>query len=206
MLYKNVDICDLKSIFENGILPLDDCGNDNWDDGRRANNSTNVVYLFSPKLKNCLHMYGLALLEINANIGERKVEFAQNDNNSIFYDEYVVNKVKPDDIVSVYLPVLLKNRIMKILKSYNLSDEIYKKIKWVQMKAYRYSSENTDKICSVHYYKGEPQYTYCKECSENEYDLMFSDSFEISANNFNYFRGFKENKLMCDYELIEYNI
>ena len=27
-LYKNVDICDLKSIMENGILSIEECGND----------------------------------------------------------------------------------------------------------------------------------------------------------------------------------
>ena len=36
ILYKNVDICDLKSIMEKGILSLDACGNNNWDDGKRG--------------------------------------------------------------------------------------------------------------------------------------------------------------------------
>ena len=48
ILYKNVDICDLKSIMEKGILSLDACGNNNWDDGKRGENSTSVVYLFQP--------------------------------------------------------------------------------------------------------------------------------------------------------------
>lgn len=34
-LFKNVDICDLGNILEKGLLSMDECGNDNWDDGRR---------------------------------------------------------------------------------------------------------------------------------------------------------------------------
>lgn len=51
ILYKNVDICDLVSIMEKGILSLDACGNNNWDDGKRGENSTSVVYLFQPLTK-----------------------------------------------------------------------------------------------------------------------------------------------------------
>ena len=48
ILYKNVDLIDLISIMEKGILPLDECENNNWEDGKRADNRTDVVYLFSP--------------------------------------------------------------------------------------------------------------------------------------------------------------
>ena len=66
ILYKNVDICDLKSIMEKGILSLDACGNNNWDDGKRGENSTSVVYLFQPLTKeNSFPEYGAALLEID---------------------------------------------------------------------------------------------------------------------------------------------
>lgn len=33
-LYKNVDICDLKSIMEKGILSMDELQNDNWEESR----------------------------------------------------------------------------------------------------------------------------------------------------------------------------
>ena len=66
ILYKNVDICDLESIMEKGILSLDACGNNNWDDGKRGENSTSVVYLFQPLTKeNSFPEYGAALLEID---------------------------------------------------------------------------------------------------------------------------------------------
>lgn len=75
MYYKNVDIKDLESILKKGILSMDECKNNNWDDGRRANNPTNVVYLFKPKNRNCLVMYGLILLEIQEEINASHVEF-----------------------------------------------------------------------------------------------------------------------------------
>ena len=44
ILYKNVDIKDLESILTKGILSLNVSGNNNWDDGKRADNSCDVVY------------------------------------------------------------------------------------------------------------------------------------------------------------------
>ncbi len=51
ILYKNVDICDLEPIAKNGILSIDECGNNNWDEGKRAENDTSVVYLFNDSSK-----------------------------------------------------------------------------------------------------------------------------------------------------------
>ena len=36
--YKNVDIYDLPSILENGLLSMDESGNNNWQDNNRADN------------------------------------------------------------------------------------------------------------------------------------------------------------------------
>lgn len=47
--YKNVDIYDLPSILENGLLSMDESGNNNWQDNNRVDNRTDVVYLFRPK-------------------------------------------------------------------------------------------------------------------------------------------------------------
>lgn len=45
-MYKNVDLIDLISIMEKGILPLDECKNNNWEEGKRADNRTkeHIVY------------------------------------------------------------------------------------------------------------------------------------------------------------------
>lgn len=75
-LFKNVDICDLGNILEKGLLSMDECGNDNWDDGRRGDNSTSVVYLFRPKgeINSFPYSYGVELVECDcdAQIHEMK--------------------------------------------------------------------------------------------------------------------------------------
>ena len=66
ILYKNVDIKDLESILAKGILSLNVSGNNNWDDGKRADNSCDVVYLFKPLTEeNSFCNYGITLLEID---------------------------------------------------------------------------------------------------------------------------------------------
>lgn len=115
MYYKNVDIKDLESILKKGILSMDECKNNNWDDGRRANNPTNVVYLFKPKNRNCLVMYGLILLEIQEEINASHVEFCKNDYNAENYDEFIVDRVAPQEIKAIYAPLFLKDRISVML-------------------------------------------------------------------------------------------
>lgn len=71
MLYKNVDICNLPSIMQKGVLSMDECGNNNWDTGKRVQNDTSVVYLFSPiGEKNSFPNYGDALLEVECSAAE----------------------------------------------------------------------------------------------------------------------------------------
>lgn len=56
-------------LMEKGILSLDACRNNNWDDGKRGENSTSVVYLFQPLTKeNSFPEYGAALLEASSGI------------------------------------------------------------------------------------------------------------------------------------------
>lgn len=108
-LYKNVDICDLKSIMEKGILSMDESQNDNWEDGKRADNDTSVVYLFDPIKRTSFPKYGVALLEVEVEaeinmMGERDVH--KND-----YIEYITEKVAPEKIKRVIIPELLKEYI-----------------------------------------------------------------------------------------------
>lgn len=42
VLYKNIDINDLESILEKGILSANNSENYNWEDGNRADNSMDV--------------------------------------------------------------------------------------------------------------------------------------------------------------------
>ena len=48
LFYKNVDIYDLPSILENGLLSMDESGNNNWQDNNRADNrhTTQLLHFF----------------------------------------------------------------------------------------------------------------------------------------------------------------
>lgn len=192
--YKNVDICDLESIVEKGILSLNASENNNWDDGRRADNSKDVVYLFKPALLNCLKMYGLALLEIDPATEAQKNDFCKNDHNQGNYEEFTVDYVSPESIVNIYLPDFLKSRIEP-----GLSQKVLEKVRWIPFKAYKYSP--TDEPKSIQY-KGN----YYVECNEYEYSLMLKDTCKLNSCDFNYFRGFDNNELICDYSILFYEI
>ena len=193
MYYKNVDIKDLESILKKGILSMDECKNNNWDDGRRANNPTNVVYLFKPKNRNCLVMYGLILLEIQEEINARHVGFCKNDYNVENYDEFIVDRVAPQEIKAIYAPLFLKDRI-----SVMLTKDVASRITWVEFKAYVYTPDTAQAVKFGRFGSGY------RECSTYEYSLMQKDSCNLSTNDFNYFRGFDKNKLICDYPILDY--
>lgn len=111
-LFKNVDIKDLGSILEKGILSMDACGNNNWDYGKRVSNATNVVYLFKPLPFKCNYFsqYGQALIECEVNDAKEN-EFLPNDYNKGLYVEYVTSEVKPQDIKAVYIPNEYKGQV-----------------------------------------------------------------------------------------------
>lgn len=107
ILYKNVDICDLGSIMEKGILSLDACGNNNWDDGKRGENSTSVVYLFHPLTKeNSFPEYGAALLEIDCSAD--RSEMPDFDVHKGKYEEYITEQVLPSQIRRIFIPKIFK--------------------------------------------------------------------------------------------------
>lgn len=166
MLYKNVDICDLESILKNGILPLDYIGT-NWEEGRRASNRTDMVYLFSPKKEhNSFTEYGAVLLEINTSNAIEN-EMVENDIHKDDYTEYVVEKVEPYQIVAIYIPELFKIRVSEYIKD----KKVFEKITWVKISA-DYYNEN--------------------QLIPATYDILkkFAETSEIeSTQYFNFFRG-----------------
>ena len=112
-LFKNVGLQELKDILKNGILPISVTGNDNWEEGKRSNNSREVVYLFSPKTEfNTFMQYGLVLLEIETK-NAVKTEFMANDVNKDYYDEYIKKEIKPEEIKKIYIPKIFKKQINK---------------------------------------------------------------------------------------------
>ena len=99
-LYKIVDKEDLDKILKEGILPISKTGNNNWDCGRRADNSTEVVYLFKP-LTDQLNFtqYGDVLLEVETTA--YKNEILPGDRNRGKYEEFITYEVKPEEIKGV---------------------------------------------------------------------------------------------------------
>ena len=99
-LYKVVDKEDLEKILKEGILPISKTGNNNWEGNRRADNSTEVVYLFKP-LTDQLNFtqYGDVLLEVETTA--YKNEILPGDRNRGKYEEFITFEVKPEEIKGV---------------------------------------------------------------------------------------------------------
>ena len=181
ILYKNVDIKDLESILTKGILSLNVSGNNNWDDGKRADNSCDVVYLFRPLTEeNSFCNYGVALLEID--IPDDKIkenQLLKNDRYNGKYVEYIIDKVEVDCIKSIYIPKLFKKKV-------DLPIEIMSRITWCGIKANHYGDDGKEN-CPV------------------EVLEQFAKTAEImDASSFNFFRGTTEKRTMIDLYDIQY--
>ena len=176
-LYKNVDIKDLKNILSEGILPISKTNNNNWDSGKRADNSSDVVYLFSSvSSQNSFPRYGVALVEVSVEATENII--ANNDANSGEYIEYIAEEVAPANILKVYIP--------EIFKSY-INAELLEAVKvtWVELTAEVYG-ENV------------------LENADQELLRQFAKTAPLSTSEFNFFRGVKENKEMFNLYNINY--
>lgn len=99
-LYKIVAKEDLEKILKEGILPISKTGNDNWEGNRRADNSTEVVYLFKP-LTDQLNFtqYGDVLLEVETTAYRN--EILPGDRNRGKCEEFITFEVKPEEIKGV---------------------------------------------------------------------------------------------------------
>ena len=99
-LYKIVDKEDLDKILKEGILPISKTGNNNWEGNRRADNSTEVVYLFKPLTdKLNFTQYGDVLLEVETTAYRN--EILPGDRNRGKYEEFITFEVKPEEIKGV---------------------------------------------------------------------------------------------------------
>ena len=181
ILYKNVDIKDLESILTKGILSLKVSGNNNWDDGKRADNSCDVVDLFKPLTEeNSFCNYGVVLLEIDIPDDEIKEnQLLENDRYNGRYVEYITDKVEVDCIKSIYIPELFKNRV-------DLPIEIMSKITWCGIRANYYGSNG----------KGN--------CPAEVFEQFAKTAEIMDTSSFNFFRGVSENREMIDLYDIQY--
>ncbi len=168
-LYKNVDIKDLESILENGILPISVTGNDNWKEGARANNSKDVVYLFDALNKGDSFVnYGLALIEVEVEALEN--EMIDNDINKDSYVEYICNEVKPSEILNVYIPNFVDYNDSRVTK--------------------------VDYFCETYIEGKEGDISFTKLTGELK--ERFEETAPISTSDFNYLRGVNTNNTMID--------
>lgn len=180
-LYKNVDIKDLESILEKGILSFNESGNNNWENGHRANNSCDVVYLFRPLTEeNSFCKYGVALLEIELNEDSVKEnEIIESDKNKGKYIEYISDKIESKYIKNIYIPEIFKKRL-------ELSENILSKITWCEFKANHYGEEGKE------------------NCSAKVLEQFSKTADIIDASEFNFFRGRTERREMIDLYDIQY--
>ena len=182
ILYKNVDICDLKSILTKGILSIDEYGNDNWGEGKRSDNSTSVVYLFSPigRQNSFPKSYGVALLEIEC---EAEIhEMSEQDFHREDYIEYVTKKVFPSEIKKVIIPEVFKPYV-KIQKCINVT--------WCQIEANYYEEDEFDELKKY-------------KCDECVFKIFAETAPLMTTESFNFFRGINKNNTMLDLYDIRY--
>ena len=94
---------DLASIERLGLIPLSCQGRPSqWENGNRANNSINVVYLAN-NFTNCnMSQYGQYRLTVRVKASDISYSpMAVTDSNLFKYDEYTINEVSPRQIVNI---------------------------------------------------------------------------------------------------------
>ncbi len=192
ILYKNVDLSDLESILQRGILSLDESENDNWE-SRRAPNRTDVVYLFSPLTEqNSFTQYGAALIECECE-GIQNDLLPQDVNNGL-YEEYIVDRVLPEQIRAIYVPEIFKERLTE------LAPAVLEQITFCKMTAeiWDNSINGNEKDCF-----GNPIPGGHRRVTEDEL-LRFAQTASLNTWQLNYFRGEHENREVFDLEHIVY--
>lgn len=190
-LYHNCDYRDLLSILKDGILPVNKTGNNRWDDGKRVNNSEDVVYLFKPVGKqNSFTQYGICLIEVDVDATENILD--ETDYNHGKYDEYVAESVPANRIKAVYIPGVFKNRI-----SSELDKDTLAKITWCDFYA-----EEIDGYVSTGFCDG---YSTYKRVSEERLS-EFTRTAELKVDGFNYFRGIDSTRHMIELCNIVYKL
>ena len=190
VLFHNANLTDINAICEQGLLPASVSRNYNWESNKIADNSVNVVYLFSPKSKkNTFTEYGICLIEVDIDDANEN-ELACNDKHSNDYTEYVTQSVSPEQIKAIYIPEIFKSRINEYTE---LSEKALNKIVWCDMEAEiydKYIPNPNDKygLGGTHVYKRADKKVLDK----------FVETAPLDVTYFNYFRGLYDNREMIE--------
>ena len=191
ILFHNADYRDIKSIMDNGLMPLSKTKNDRWISGKRANNSDDVVYLFKPiGRQNSFTQYGICLIKVETSATEN--DLVENDRNHGKYTEYITDSVSPEEIKAIYIPAIFKPRIQDDLEA-----DIIDKIVWCEMEADEY-----DEYIPTGFCKG--YHTY-KKVDEHRMKV-FAETAELCVDGFNYFRGIAERNEVFDVYNVVYKL
>lgn len=176
-LYKNVDLRDLPSILDKGILSLSESGNNNWS-GRRVKNSCDVVYLFKPlNGGDAFPKYGVALIEVE--VEAAKNEMSDHDSNYGKYEEYVAERVPVSCLTNIYVPEILKNRLN------DLPESILEKIQFCGIAAQHYTKQGL------------------AEVDEETLEILAATA-PLNSTEFNFFRGIRPDRTMVDLYDVKY--
>ena len=182
-LFKNVDIADLENILAKGILSMDESGNNNWNPKKRANNPTDVVYLFSPTgHQNSFPKYGAALIEVEVEDAV-KSNMHQNDWNAGKYDEFIVKKVEPSSIKAIYIPSIFEGKD-------ELPEDVRSKVTYCGI---------TAKVFDL-------QLNCLVDATAEDFAHLAERGEFISTMCVNFFRGIRENNTVVDFENVHYEI
>lgn len=175
-LFKNVDILDIEGILEKGILSIDELGDDNWEDGRRGTNATDVVYLYE-KIGDIVPVqYGLIALEVDVEDVVKK-EMLNTDVNVGRYNEYVCAKVDVCSIKKIICPTLFRAHIEDKIPA-----EFTHLVEW--------------RTLTATHYDGTP-------CTDDDY-AMISDSCAVTTYGINYLRAVNEKRHVIDFYNYKY--
>lgn len=198
ILYHNTDISKLDSICENGLLPADACGGSDWKNGRRAGNSTSVVYLSLPtSSSNSFVNFGAALLVIDTDRATLS-SLGKTDCGNGQYDEYIVDFVEPESIVKILIPEVFKDLVLTHI---NLSSDTISKIEWCEIHAEVFQKY----VPNPHDRFGSGGTCIYRAATNEEFNSLVLSKNIFESSSFNYFRAVSESGEMIDFKNVRYS-
>lgn len=180
---------------------MDECGNNKWDEGNRADNATDVVYLFLPldeNKQNSFPKYGVALVEVEVDNAVEN-ELSKFDSNKGKYKEYVVKKVPTEKIVAVYIPKIFKERMRTEINDDRVTwcDISLDEYDWYEPTDFEIMFGEKIAVGGIHHYK---------KISPENLDIFAKTANFESTVSFNFFRGINPDHTVIDVYNVRYGL